>query len=106
VDSLRIEWSVRVDGPPQLEVVARQKGDRLLVNLINRGAAATLSNTRVVTEDVPPIRRVAVRVRRETPPTTVTLEPDGVPLKWSHSARGVLRVAVPRVDLHAVVAIR
>ena len=106
VAALRIEWTVRVAGPPHLEVVARQQGDRLLVNLINRGATATLSNTRVVTEDVTPIRKVTVRIQRATPPQSVTWEPGGTPLRWSHSARGGLRVEVPRVDLHGVVVVQ
>jgi hypothetical protein len=72
VQSLKIDWLVQVKAPPQIEVVARQKDGRLLVNLVNRGAAETLSHTHVMTEDINPVRNVVLRIKRATPPARVT----------------------------------
>ena len=102
VARLDIPWSVTVAGPPRLELVTRRRAGQLLVNLINRGAAETLSPTRVHLEELAPITDITVRVRRAAPPSVVTAV--GMDVDWRH-ADGVLTISVPRLDIHGVVAI-
>ncbi|HZG66230.1 MAG TPA: hypothetical protein VEZ12_05775, partial [Herpetosiphonaceae bacterium] len=48
VDRLAIPWAVMVEASPRLELILRRKDGRLLINLVNRGAAETLSSQRVI----------------------------------------------------------
>ena len=61
VDGLSIPWAATVEGPPQVEMVLRQKEGKLLVNLINRGAGEALSANRNTVENLPPIQNVVVQ---------------------------------------------
>lgn len=105
VTRLGIEWTVELAAPAWVEVVCRQQGDALMVNLINRGCGETLSPQRAIIEELPLVDSVTVAVRRECPPASVTLEPDGTPLPWDY-ADGILGVTLPAVRIHDIVAIR
>lgn len=104
VDRLAIDWEVEVDGPPALEVVTRTQGDRLAINLINRGAGEMLSPRRVQFDDLDPIERVKLTVRRPERPRSVRLEPGADPAPWTW-ADGVLSITVPSVRIHDIVVI-
>lgn len=75
VDMLGIEWTVESDGPHWLEHIVRRKGDRLVVNLHNRGAAATLSPHRPLVESVAPVGPVTLKIRRAERPRSVRAVP-------------------------------
>ncbi len=104
VDRLAIEWAVTVEAPPRLELILRRKDGRLLVNLINRGAAETLGPQRVIVDELLPVADVVVRVPRAAAPGTVSVVPDDTPMSWSY-ADGMLEVKLPRVEIHCVVQI-
>jgi hypothetical protein len=104
LDGLKIPWMAAVEGPPHLEVVLRQKNGKLLVNLINRGSGETLSANRVIVDELPPILRVAVRLRRDGAPKSVTTVPSDAHLDWSYR-KGWVTVNVPRVDIHRVLVV-
>jgi hypothetical protein len=104
VDSLGIPWAATLEGPPQLEMILRQKNGKLLVNLINRGSGETLSPNRVTVEELPPIENVLVRMRRERAPKSVTVVPPDVKISWSYK-NGLLTVKLPQVDIHRVLVI-
>ena len=104
VDRMEIPWTVEVDAPHRLELVLRQREDQLLVNLINRGAGEALSPRRVVIEELPPVEHVAVRVRREERPRSVSVFPEDRPADWSYDD-GVVTVKLERVDIHNVIRI-
>jgi hypothetical protein len=104
VDNLGIPWSATLEGPPQLEMILRQKEGKLLVNLINRGSAEALASNRVTVDNLPPIENVLVRVRREGVPKSVTMVPSDVKIRWAYN-NGVLTVKVPQVDIHRVLVI-
>lgn len=103
IGRLEIPWTVTVDGPAWVEPVVRRQGERLVVNLINRGAGETLSPSRIMIEELPAAEEVVVRVRREQPPLEVTAV--GAEVAWSHHG-GELLIAVPSVAIHSVIAIR
>jgi hypothetical protein len=104
VDRLDIPWLVELDAPARLELILREKGGTLLVNLLNRGAGEALSPRRVVVEELPPVESVTVRVRRADRPRAVTVLPADRPADWEHGG-GWLTVRLPRVDIHTVVSI-
>jgi hypothetical protein len=104
VDGLGIQWSARVGGPPQLEMILRQKEGKLLVNLINRGSGETLSPKRVIVENLPPIENVVVQVRRGQRPKAVEVVPSDLKIAWTYG-NGMVTVKVPRVEVHRVLVI-
>jgi len=93
-----------VEGPPHLEMALRQKNGRLLVNLLNRGSGETLSPSRVIVEELPPIEHVVVHVRRDARPKSVTMVPSDVHVDWTYRD-GWVTVNVPRVNIHGVLAV-
>lgn len=104
VDRLDIEWLVSVDAPPRLELIVREKDDKLLINLINRGAGETLSPRRVIVDELPPVEHVSVSVHRNQAPRSVSTVPADDSLQWSYET-GTLTVHVSRIDIHTVVVI-
>jgi hypothetical protein len=104
VDGLGISWTATIEGPPQLEMILRQKDGNLLVNLINRGSGETLSPNRVIVENLAPIENVTVHVRRDHPPKAVRVVPSDMKIDWSYG-KGLVTVIVPRVDIHRVLVI-
>jgi hypothetical protein len=101
---LGIVWTVTVEASPRMEMILRQKNNKLLVNLVNRGAGEMLSSQRVIVEELLPVEHAVVRIRRAVPPKSVTVEPDHTPIEWSYHD-GLLEVNVPAVDIHCVVVV-
>jgi len=101
---LQLPWAVTAEGPAWLEVIPRRQDGRLHVNLINRGAGETLSPSRVIVEQLPPIENVTLHIRCPESPKSVALLPGDDGLQWSHRD-GLLTVHVPRVDIHAVLSV-
>ena len=104
VSGLPIAWRVELDAPAWLEVVARRKDGRLLINLVNRGSGEMTYPRRVIVDELPPVRDVTLRVRCEARPARVTLQPGGTALEWTREEdEGIATVRVPSVDIHRVV---
>ncbi|OGG51164.1 MAG: hypothetical protein A3F84_19310 [Candidatus Handelsmanbacteria bacterium RIFCSPLOWO2_12_FULL_64_10] len=104
LNSLGVERLVELKASPRLELALRQKEDRLVVNLINRGAGEMLNPRRVIVEELLPVREVEVRVRRDRPPRSVRVAPEGTAFTWSH-ADGVVTVALPAVEIHCAIVV-
>lgn len=102
--SLGAERMVELTAPPRLELVLRRKERRLVVNLINRGAGEMLSPRRVIVEELPPVREVEVRIRRDRPPQRVRAAPGGETIDWTH-ADGILTVRLPVVEIHTAIVV-
>jgi alpha-L-fucosidase len=101
---LRLE----VNANARLEVIHRLHGTEMqVINLVNRGAGEALHPSRVIVEELPAIHDIELRLRCDTAPLEVRLEPasEGAALEHSH-ADGLLRVRVPRVDIHAALVLR
>jgi hypothetical protein len=77
----------------------------LVLNLINRGAAETLSPRRVIVEELLPVDDVTVRVRLDAAPHSVVAVPADPAVTWQY-ADGVLEIRVPRVDIHTAIVVR
>jgi hypothetical protein len=105
LDGLAIPWLARAENAsPRLELVLRRNAGRLFVNLINRGPAIVLPPKRILIEELPPLVDIVLSIRRDSPPGRVSVAPTPQPLEHSW-ADGVLRVRVPRVDIHEVLII-
>jgi len=104
VGGLGISWAATVEAPAHLEMILRQKEGKLLVNLINRGAGETLSPNRLLVEELPPIENVVVRIARAQRPQSVSVVPADLKIDWSYQD-GLVKVNVPRVEIHRVVVV-
>lgn len=94
---------VEVAGPPTVEVALRKKGGRLLIHLANC-TAMQVGGDFSVTDFVPPLGPLKVRLRTPRKPSRVELAPEGRTLsgEWSD---GVWSGVVDRLDLHAVIRV-
>jgi len=104
VSRMAIPWLVNMQASPRLEMVLRHKADRLMINLINRGAAETLSSNRVMVEELTPVGLLTLQVRATIPPEAVSLIPSGLPVDWQW-ANGWLTIQIPQIEIHEVVVI-
>jgi len=115
IASLGIQWLATLESehqtirgpqpaPVRLEMILRQKAGRLRVNLINRGAAETLSPQRVTVEEIAPVTDIVLKVRRPERPRAVEVFPHDTQFNWEH-AGGVLSVHLAQVYVHTVVSI-
>ncbi len=103
VGELGIDWTVTHDGPPWCELIVRRRDDRLVVNLLNRGAADTLTPDKPVVESITPLTDVTVTVRMDAAPRQVRLHPSG-PIDW-HWADGQLKVTISTIPIHCALEI-
>lgn len=95
------EPAVTVDGPPGLDVSLRTTREgKLAVHLLNT-TGLPLPDRHGFTDFVPPLRDIRLTVRVAARPASVTWVPDGGRLDWSW-ADGLLRVAIPELEIHGV----
>lgn len=104
VDGLGIPWAATVEGPPQVEMILRQKEAKLLVNLINRGAGEAFSANRNTLENLPPVENIVVHVPRSSAPKSVAITPPDAKMNWAYQ-NGLVTINIPRLDIHRVVII-
>ncbi len=107
LDRLQPEPLFRTDAPQCVEVALRQKGDSLLVHLINGNPGRDLSHAGTQdlwVDDIPPLGPIAVRVRCARKPGKTTWEPGGIVADavWKE---GVLSTVLPRLDIHSCLVI-
>jgi hypothetical protein len=76
---------------------------KLLVNLVNTaGPHADRKNP--IHDRIPPAEPLTVTIRREARPARVTLEPGGQAADAEHRD-GLLRIAIPRLDIHLAIVV-
>ena len=101
---------IEVDAPAWLEVVlmrqpaTAQRRSRRLVHLVNHHGNRPVDGNNLCVESVLPVRDVTVRLRVESQPNAVRLQPDGVEPAWSVED-GTLVVEIPQVDVHTILEI-
>ena len=91
-----------------VEVALREKGDALLVHLVNGNPGRDLSwigTDDLWVDDIPPVGPITCRVRCASRPQSVTIEPGAIAAetRWHD---GILEAVVPRLEIHACLAIR
>ncbi|MCC7193189.1 MAG: hypothetical protein IT444_10455 [Phycisphaeraceae bacterium] len=87
-----------------VDLVVRQKGDRLIINLCNLSRQRYSSPHYLLVDAIPPVGPIELAIRRDGRPRRITLEPGGKRLafKWN---KGTATVTVPEVHIHAVVVV-
>lgn len=103
--ALPIRWTIeRVEAPPWLELIMRRRDGDLLLNLINRGSCETLSQWRVMTDAVPPIQNVRLRIRCSKAPRALRMLPDDQPIEWWYDD-GTADILIPAIGIHDVLQV-
>jgi hypothetical protein len=95
---------VKVEGPPTLDVGLRRDADgRLSVHLLNT-TGLPVPDRYGFTDFIPPVGPVRLTIKRAARPSAVSWVPDGGRLDWTWSD-GLLRVTIPRLEIHGVVVV-
>ena len=95
------EPMVTVAGSADVDVCVARKNGKLLVNLVNTSGP---HQTEPILESIAPVGPLEVVIRQPAKPRRVTLEPGSRPLTFEYRD-GQVRVAVPKVGIHEVVAV-
>jgi hypothetical protein len=87
-----------------IDLVVRQKNDRLVVHLCNLAEQRYSSPHYLLTDTIPPIGPIELTIRRDMKPRRITLEPGGgrLPFKWV-KRRAI--VGVPALHIHHAMVI-
>lgn len=94
---------VRITRGTGVDLCVSRLGGRLAVHLVNT-SGAHWDPQHPLLETIPPTGPIDLEIRRDTPPTRVRLEPAGEALAFEHR-EGMLRVTLPRVEIHDIVVI-
>ncbi|HOE65294.1 MAG TPA: hypothetical protein PLO62_02110 [Candidatus Hydrogenedentes bacterium] len=104
VHALEAPRVMRHEGPWWIEMSARQKDGRLLIQFVNRSAAGYLAPNRHMVENVPNAGPFVVRVPMDKAPARCYLAPDPEGLEWSWKD-GVLTARMGGLAIHNVLVI-
>jgi hypothetical protein len=107
-DLLQHDPLFRTDALSFVEIALRRKGDDLLVHFVNGNPGRDLSHVDtddLWVDDIPPVGPITSWIRCAKPPTGAFWEPGGSPAEteWTD---GVVRVTLPRLDIHTCLVIR
>ena len=94
---------VEVKGSHSVDVSVMKKDGKLLVNLVNTAGPHADAN-HYVFDDIPPVGPLEITLRTSAKPKRIKLEPEGRPLKFTFRS-GEVRLTVPSVAIHAIVAV-
>ncbi|MCE5238646.1 alpha-L-fucosidase [bacterium] len=103
VADLGLPWLVSVQASPRLELILRRQGERLVINLINRGAGEMTSPGRIINEELLPERDVRLHVRLAGKPRAVMAVPE-TDFTWEY-AEGQLWVLLPELLIHTAIVV-
>jgi len=93
---------VEVTGSSDVDVAVSRNHGKLLVNLIN---TAGPHFWKPVLESIPAVGPLQVTIRLDRKPTTITLDPGARPIA-SEYCDGQLRLTVPKVEIHNILAVQ
>jgi alpha-L-fucosidase-like protein len=104
VNALDAPGLIRVAGPWWVEMAARQKDGRTLLQFVNRGSAGYLAPNRHMVEQVADTGAFTVTVPMAEKPTRCFTAPDKVAAEWTWKD-GLLTVRVGGLSIHNVLVI-
>jgi hypothetical protein len=94
---------VEVSGSENVTVTINNVKNKLAVNLINMSGPH--ANVRIARYDnIPLIGPLEIKIKVDTQPTKVTLQPENIPLKYSYS-NGEIKTTVDKIDIHSIIVI-
>ncbi|MFA5814301.1 MAG: alpha-L-fucosidase [Bacteroidales bacterium] len=105
VDMALPETLISIDAPDNVEVVLKKQENRTLVHLINHNGERSFNNTIAYTENIIPIFNIGVKVKVNTPPSSVKLMPENQVLTWNTLDNGAISITVPKLDIYSIVVI-
>jgi hypothetical protein len=92
---------VEVRGSPDVDVVVGRLGKRLTVNLVNTaGPHAEIP----IYNEIPPVGPLQISIRTPKKPGRIVLEPGRQPLPFEYQA-GIVRLTLPRLEIHSILVI-
>jgi hypothetical protein len=94
---------VEVSGSHFVDVVAAEKGGKLMINLINTAGPHSDMDDCVFAE-IPPIGPLNVLIRTARKPKTITLQPDNVKMNYKFS-KGEVKLTLPQLKIHEIIVI-
>jgi hypothetical protein len=95
---------MHVEGAWWVEMAARQKDGRTLVQFVNRSASGYLAPDRHMVEHVPDAGPFTVRIPMEKAPTRCYLAPDEAGLEWTFKD-GILTANISGLAIHNVLVV-
>jgi hypothetical protein len=103
-NALETPGLVRLEGPWYIEMSARTKDDRTLIQFVNRSSGGHLAPNRHMVEHVPDAGGFTVRVPMTERPTKCFMAPDPVGVDWTWKD-GILEARVAGLHIHNVLVI-
>ena len=94
---------VQLKAPPCVELSLRSDGDRMMIHLSNM-AGMQVSPQYAVVDFIPSVGPLELRVRLDKEPQRVSLVPAESEIS-THWSDGILRVNIPKLDIHNVIVI-
>jgi alpha-L-fucosidase len=104
LDQVKSSELISLDGPWWIEMSARKKGERILIQFVNRSCAGHLAANRHVVEDVPDAGPFSVTIPLDNEPTRCYLAPDETGLEWTWK-EGRLTAQIAGLGIHNVLVI-
>ena len=95
---------IRLEGPWWIEMAARQKDGRMLIQFVNRSTSGYLAPNRHTVEHVPDAGSFTVTVPMPARPTRCYLAPDEIGLEWTWND-GLLTAHIAGLAIHNVLVI-
>ena len=95
---------VKINGNPNIEVVLRQRGDELLINLINLNGPHD-NETVCVYDDIPAVLDISMAINVGDEPSSVILAPENIEMDFSYE-NGVIKLVVPEVKIHQIIVVK
>ena len=95
---------IRVDGPWWVELSARHKDERMLLQFVNRSSSGHLTPNRHMVEHVPDAGPFTVTIPVAQRPSRVFMAPDETGIEWTWQD-GVLKVQIAGLAIHNVLAV-
>ena len=105
VDMVLPETLIAIDAPDNVEVVLKKQENRTLVHLINHNGERSYNQTIAYTENIIPVFNIDVKVKVDTPPSSVKLMPENQDLAWNASEDGLISIKVPKLEIYSIVVI-
>jgi hypothetical protein len=104
LDALETPEVIRLRGPWWVEMAARKKDGRLLIQFVNRSCAGYTSPSRHMVEDVPNAGPFTVTVPVKQKPKRCYMAPDEAGLEWTWKD-GTVSARIDGLAIHNVLAV-
>ncbi|MCE5252269.1 hypothetical protein LLG96_18870 [bacterium] len=94
---------VEVKGSHSVDVVVNRINGKLAVNLVNTGGDHENEKISVI-DEIPPAGPLAVSIRYDRKPKSVTLVPGGKPIPYEYG-NGRIKLTLPRLEIHDIIVV-